>query len=116
MAMNSNLIAGVLIGMLVGVGGGYAIFGESEGSAPMMHGAMDTMTAGLAGKTGDAFDHAFLNEMIVHHEGAIAMAEMVLQHSQRQELRQLAENIIAAQSAEISQMRAWMAEWFAVGE
>ena len=31
--------------------------------------------ASLKGKTGDAFDAAFIREMIVHHQGAIKMAE-----------------------------------------
>lgn len=50
--------------------------------------------------------------MIVHHEGAIAMAEPVLAESERPELRQMAEAIIAAQQTEVEQMRAWRAEWY----
>lgn len=73
---------------------------------------MDSMMSGLQGKTGDAFDQAFISEMIVHHEGAVAMAEKVLQVSARPELRMLAENIISAQNAEIAQMKGWLAVWF----
>lgn len=72
---------------------------------------MDQMMAALAGKTGDAFDQAFLAEMIVHHEGAVAMAEAVLETSERKELRELAEAIIAAQAKEIDQMKAWQEDW-----
>jgi uncharacterized protein (DUF305 family) len=77
-----------------------------------MHGAMDDMMVGLKGKTGDAFDKAFLDEMIVHHEGAVEMANQVLEVTKREELRNLAFQIIAAQTTEIEQMNAWRAAWF----
>lgn len=61
---------------------------------------------------GDApFDIRFIEAMIPHHEGAIAMARMALQKSARPEIRQLAEAIIAAQQAEIEQMKQWRAAW-----
>lgn len=61
---------------------------------------------------GDApFDIRFIEAMIPHHEGAIAMAQMALQKSARPEIRQLAEAIIAAQQAEIAQMKQWRAAW-----
>jgi uncharacterized protein (DUF305 family) len=40
------------------------------------------------------------------------MAEAALEHSQRPEIRQLAENIIAAQQVEIKQMQDWRAAWY----
>lgn len=60
----------------------------------------------------DPFDQAFMDEMIPHHESAIAMANEILKTTERPELTQLAEEIIAAQEREIEQMRAWRAEWF----
>ena len=77
-----------------------------------MHGAMASMTAGLQGKTGDVFDKAFLEEMIVHHEGAIEMVEMLLANTQRPELKMLGENIIAAQTGEVQIMKDWLEAWF----
>ncbi len=76
--------------------------------ASMMH----DMNALLEGKTGDAFDKAFIEEMVVHHIGAVDMAKKVLEVSQRPELIKLANEIIAAQTKEIDQMNQWKAEWF----
>lgn len=77
---------------------------------------MDAMTGNLMGKTGDAFDAAFLSDMIVHHQGAIDMAEMALTYSNHAELKSLATDIITAQTKEISQMKAWQTAWTTVKE
>ncbi|MCM8748269.1 DUF305 domain-containing protein [Thermomicrobiaceae bacterium CFH 74404] len=57
-------------------------------------------------------DEQFLAAMIEHHQGAIDMAEIALDRAEHPEVRQLSEEIIAAQQAEIEQMRAWQREWF----
>ena len=77
-----------------------------------MQGMMDTMNGSLEGKTGDALDAAFLNEMLVHHQGAVDMANTLLKGTKRPELTKLANDIIAAQTKEIEQMKAWRAAWF----
>ncbi len=75
---------------------------------------MGSMASGLKGKTGDAFDKAFLSEMIVHHQGAVVMAQAVLKTSKRPELIKLANDIISAQTKEINMMKGWEKEWFSV--
>ncbi|MBX9765118.1 DUF305 domain-containing protein [Patescibacteria group bacterium] len=77
----------------------------------MQH-SMEQMMAGLEGKTGDAFDKAFLEEMIVHHEGAVEMAEALLKNTTRPELTKLGNDIITAQTGEIQMMKGWLQEWF----
>lgn len=72
---------------------------------------MDTMTANLQGKTGDAFDKAFLEAMIEHHESAVAMSRPAARNAFHQEIKDIARAIIEAQDAEIAQMRAWQVEW-----
>lgn len=86
--------------------------GEVMGGTVGMDMTMDGMMAGLSGKTGDAFDKAFLSEMIVHHQGAVVMAEAVLTNSKRPELLKLAREIISAQTVEINMMKNWNIEWF----
>jgi len=73
--------------------------------------SMDEMTTDLKSKTGDAFDKAFISEMIVHHQGAIDMANLALTNANHQEVKDLAKNIISAQTTEIQQMKDWQTQW-----
>ncbi|WP_296890116.1 DUF305 domain-containing protein [Thiobacillus sp.] len=57
------------------------------------------------GYTGNA-DVDFLAMMIPHHQGAVDMARLVLIHGQDPLARQLAEEIMASQQAEIMAMKA----------
>lgn len=77
-----------------------------------MQAMMHDMNASLRGKTGDALDRAFLDEMIIHHEGAVDMAQVLLDGTQRPELITLANEIISAQNNEINMMKKWKTEWF----
>ena len=71
----------------------------------MMDGMLsDEEMSDLAAATGSSFDKLFLEGMIKHHEGAIEMAEMVID-SKNSEVAALAKAIIEAQRAEISKMK-----------
>ena len=66
-------------------------------------------------ETAEPFDRAFIDAMIPHHEGAIAMAEQLLEDGEDPRLQRMAREIIDAQSREIEQMRRWRAEWYGAG-
>lgn len=85
----------------------------SNGTESMsMADMMQSMNAELQGKTGDAFDQVFLSEMVVHHEGAVEMAQLALTNAKHQEIKDLAKAIIAAQNKEIADMKGWMKAWY----
>lgn len=80
-----------------------------EMSSDQMKGMKMDMDLGAA----DAqFDLRFINAMSAHHEGAITMAQDALSKSKRPEIKQLAQNIIKAQEAELKQMKQWRQAWY----
>jgi uncharacterized protein (DUF305 family) len=72
------------------------------------HGMGGMMTAEemdeLKNSSGKAFDTAFLEMMIKHHEGAVEMAETEQADGAYQPAKEMAGGIITSQSAEITQM------------
>lgn len=80
---------------------------HEDESTPTMAEMMHNMNAALEGKSGAEFDAAFLSEMIVHHQGAIEMAELALENASDPRITALAEAIITAQTAEIADMESW---------
>ena len=56
----------------------------------------------------DSLDHAFAEGMIMHHQMAVDMAKSILEYSDYEEIRTLAQNIIDAQEKEIEEMRAYI--------
>ena len=73
--------------------------------------SMNAMVDELKGKSGDEFDKTFINLMIEHHQGAIDMASVAKTSTGHQEIKDLADNIISAQTGEIDLMRQWQKTW-----
>ncbi|MBO9457424.1 DUF305 domain-containing protein [Paracoccus sp. R12_1] len=69
-----------------------------------------TMPAMEEGMMREDADVAFACAMIAHHQGAIDMAQVLLEHGDDPHMIELAGEIIAAQVGEIDQMTAWLAE------
>jgi uncharacterized protein (DUF305 family) len=99
----------------------YANVGETPMAwhAPMGH--MMAMTAEQRqsmmmqmnlGPADSNFDLRFINAMIPHHQGALTMARAASANGQRQELKVLAQEILASQEVEIKQMQQWRKAWY----
>lgn len=71
---------------------------------------MDMDIDALRGAT--PFDQAFIDAMVPHHRGAIAMAKAELANGTQPALRQMAGHIISAQTKEIEQMKWWRTAWY----
>ena len=69
--------------------------------------AMHVMLTTIQDKNGDAFDKAFLSQMIIHHEGAVAMAKEALAKSHNKDILTLSAQILETQQAEIKEMKLW---------
>lgn len=72
------------------------------------HSSMDHSSMGGA----TPFDAAFIDSMVAHHNGAVAMAQALLENTERPELLAMADAVITTQSAEIEQMQGWRAAWY----
>lgn len=82
---------------------------EAMGDMPGMdmgQGMMsDTAMKDLESKKGTAFDKAFAQMMVEHHNGAIAMAEDEKKSGKNADAVKMAKDIVTGQSAEAKQLR-----------
>lgn len=101
----ATLIIGGIAGYLI------AGFSYTHEMGEMDH-MMNTMNSNLEQKSSAEFDKAFIDEMIVHHQGAIDMANLALTRSTKEEIKNLSKEIITAQESEIAQMKQWADMWF----
>ena len=129
--MKRTVVAAVAAAALVGAGAGAAVTANGDDgwwhpmtSSGQRGGHMDGFGGHMGGFTGGhmarsgvgryasaASEQEFLAEMVAHHREAIASASE-LRRSDRATMRDFGEEIVEAQSAQVSQMEAWLAEWY----
>ncbi len=88
---------------------------ENGEMGSMMDGGMmggDEMQAMGSFDEDEPFDLQFIDQMIMHHEGAIMSSKHMISDSKRPELRQLAESIQKSQSEQVEQMQAMRKDWY----
>ncbi|MBA2320369.1 MAG: DUF305 domain-containing protein [Deltaproteobacteria bacterium] len=72
--------------------------------APMAHGDAPAQAAPA--------DQMFVDGMVPHHEGAVAMAQIAGKRAEHPELKAMAASMLASQQAEIAQMKSWRKAWY----
>ncbi|MDQ3913311.1 MAG: DUF305 domain-containing protein [Actinomycetota bacterium] len=77
--------------------------GDMEG---MDHGSMnpEDMARQMVAPNGEYSDKHFIDAMVPHHQGAVEMAEVALKNAEHKQIKQLAEDIVTAQEAEIEEL------------
>lgn len=126
--MKKNNIIIVAIVAVVAIAGVsiYAISKNNDNgmmdNSMMSNHSSQQSTAGTVDKTsaeykmyselkGEDYDRMFLANMIAHHQGAVDMANLALTSAKHQEIKDMANNIISAQTKEIGDMQSWQSSW-----
>jgi uncharacterized protein (DUF305 family) len=89
---------------------GHTMMGDMGPASMAFMEANDRMHGEMAIEYSGNADVDFVRGMIPHHQGAVEMAKIVLEHGKDPEVRKLAEAIIAAQETEIKWMQDWLAK------
>ncbi len=95
------------------MGGGMSMMDMMGGGMSMMGGGSGGMGEFSADKP---FDLQFLDQMTMHHQGALMSTLAMIANSDRPELRDLATAIETSQTAQIEQMQAFRTEWYGDAE
>src|SRR5215213_7702122 len=93
-------------------GGGMAGMDHDQ----MGHGSMGMGSGGMARQmvmeNGKYSDERFIDAMVPHHQGAIAMAEVALKNAQHEKIKEFSRNIVSTQRAEIEELKSIKKEEF----
>lgn len=82
--------------------------------SPQMKPGMERQMERMAQLTGAELEIAFMKSMIRHHWTAVVRASACVDQADHPELVSLCANIVETQVAEITQMRTWLCDWFAI--
>ena len=86
----------------------------------MDHGSMDMGSGGMARQmvmhNGKYSDKAFIDAMVPHHQGAVAMAQVALKNAEHEEIKKLSRNIVSTQQDEIEKLKSIKKEEFGTSE
>ena len=86
----------------------------------MGHGSMGmgskSMAKQMVMQNGKYSDKRFIDAMVPHHQGAIAMARVALGNAEHKQIKELSQNIISTQQAEIEDLKAIKKEEFGTSQ
>ena len=108
MQNNKSLLIGVggfVIGLIISP---LFFHGGNSWTGTNMMGNQTSQSNSMIGN----IDENFIEQMIPHHESAIAMANFASSKAEHSEIKQLSQNIITSQTLEINEMKGWYKQWF----
>ena len=108
--MRTTALLALLAGLIAAPAAAQDTMHQHGGASGTMQDAMQQMQHGMDIPSSGDTDTDFARMMIPHHQGAIDMARTELAQGKDPELRQLAEEIIAAQEKEIAFLEEWLAK------
>jgi len=86
--------------------------GHDQGHGGQGMGGEEMARRMLEDENGDYSDRRFIDMMVPHHQGAVEMAEVALENSDREEILDLSRDIVRTQNAEIEELRSIKEEEF----
>ena len=90
---------------------GAGVMTSAMGGASGMMSGISTAGPSTSSAVHNAADVMFAQQMTVHHQGAIAMADLAPGRAVNADVLALAVRIKAAQAPEIAEMTAWLSSW-----
>jgi uncharacterized protein (DUF305 family) len=115
------LAVAFLLAACGGAGGGQQ--GDESGGGghgQMGHGSMGmgskSMAKQMVMQNGKYSDKRFIDAMVPHHQGAIAMARVALDNAEHEQIKELSQNIISTQQAEIEELKSIKREEFGTSQ
>lgn len=87
-----------------------SLLGVASSSASPLGQSEDDMNK-LEGLSGKEFEIEFMTMMIGHHQSAIDMSKLVPDRANHKEVKDVAQQIISAQTKEINDMTGWLQQW-----
>jgi len=110
------LAVAFLLAACGGAGSGQQGNESGGGRGQMGHGSMGMGSKGMAKQmvmeNGEYSDEAFIDAMVPHHQGAIAMAEVALKNAEHEEIQELSRSIVSTQQSEIEELKSIKKEEF----
>ena len=86
----------------------------------MDHGSMGIGSGGMAREmvmeNGRYSDERFIDAMVPHHQGAVAMAQVALKNAEHGQIKELSRNIVSTQQEEIEKLKSIKKEEFGTTE
>ena len=105
--------------------GGQGTGKKTGGMAGMDHSNMDHGSRGMGSggmardmvmENGRYSDERFIDAMVPHHQGAVEMAQVALKNAEHEGVKQLSEDIVSAQEAEIRELKTIKRQEFGTSE